>query len=203
MKSNLIKIVLIVLDLALSSCVQPHSPAIYFDNVSNEYIRNITGDWNGYYLHGDTLLHSGQSSSKVFSVESKSHIFGPVHLEWENAKGEKFRKDFVFKKEELPTYAKTFGAPKNYYNYIRFYFDQDGVEYYTSDNPDIEKIEKEMQRVSEKSRSEFRKKYPCWNLNPPSETRMKTGMRGNYLGVKEPNPWYDEEMARYNKKCKK
>ena len=214
MRKNLIKILLSLLVLNITACVQPSSPAIGFVNLSNDYIRNIEGDWNGYYLHGATNLIPGGTSSQNFNVESKSHIFGPVWLKWENAAGKKFRKDFVFKKEELPTYVKsdrerarikrehyknsdTILGDKTYAR-VNFYFTQDGVEYITSDNPNIEKIELETHTLGEKSFEQFRKKYPCWDLNEP----LKTRYRGNSTML-EPNPSYDEELAAYNKKCKK
>ena len=188
-KNKIILIFIIILNFLISSCAlyPPRSPAIYFSNVSNDYIRNVKGNLNGYYLHDQTRLIPSKGASQIFNVESKKDIFGPVHLEWENASGKKFTKDFIFTKEELPTYLKSeweiSRMKKQYkkniraartvedlnklrnptYFYVNFYFTQNGIEYFTSDHPDIEVIEKEKHNLAEKSFREFRKKYPNGN----------------------------------------
>ncbi len=127
--------------LGLSSCKSYYlSPSVRFQNSSRDgsEIRNIQVIWNGYNL----LKVSGPKDScfgmdeQSFAVRREPDIFGPVHAEWENAKGDKISKDFIFKKDDLtsrPYHLST----------IYLFFTQTDVEYYTSDNPNIKKIERE------------------------------------------------------------
>lgn len=127
--------------IGLCSCKTYYlSPSIRFQNSSldgNE-IRNIQVIWNGYRL----LKESGPENTcfgmneRSFTLAKKSDLFGPVHAEWENAKGKKISKDFIFKKEDLTS------RPYHLSTIILF-FTQSDVEYYTSDNPRIKEIERE------------------------------------------------------------
>ena len=137
------KVLITILFLCLTSCGPIMSPAIKFKNSSksNEVVRNMKVNWNGYHL----LKVSGPvstcgTSEQNFNLNNPSDFFGPVHIEWENAKGKKLTKDFIFKKEDLPNF-KRYGP--YIYHYVALYFTQNGLEYYTSSNPDIKKIRKE------------------------------------------------------------
>jgi hypothetical protein len=156
--------------LSLSSCMQELSPSVNFRNVSTQKIYNIRGIWGRYYLSGENRLAPGGGASQNFAIDNKSDFFGPVHLEWENAVGKKFTKDFVFKREELPTYLlwdfQIEGLDREYHRngangvnkgYVRveFYFDQDGVKYITSDNPDFERVHKQYHEQEEKNKRIF------------------------------------------------
>lgn len=125
--------------LGLSSCQNYYlSPSVSYRNASPDgsEISNIQVIWNGYRLLKNNwsydLCRSGGGQS--FTLLKKSDLFGPVHAEWENAKGKKISKDFIFKKEDLTS------GPYHLSTIILF-FTQDDVEYYTSDNPRIKEIE--------------------------------------------------------------
>jgi len=156
----------------LTSCMQELSPSVSFNNVSTKKIYNLKGTWGEYYLHGQDRLVPGGGASQNFAIDNKSDFFGPVHLEWENASGKKFTKDFVFKREELPTYLlwdwqierlyreeyrrNELGTSSNKgYVRVQFYFDQEGVVYHTSDDPDFETIHRKYHTQEEKNKRIF------------------------------------------------
>lgn len=116
------------------------SPAMTYKNFSEngETVKNVKVIWSGTHLRtGDMGRCSDRS--EIFGVYKYSDFFGHVHAEWENAKGEKLTKDFVFKKEDLPSYKTRYKRGV----YVILYFSQTDLEYYTSDNPNIEKIKEE------------------------------------------------------------
>lgn len=125
--------------LILNSCsTAVLSPSVRIQNSSPDggQIKNIEVIWNGYRL----LKTTGPKNTcfgmdeQSFALRKKSDLFGPVHAEWQNAKGEKISKDFIFKKEDLtsnPYHLST----------IVLFFTQTDVEYYTSDNPRFKEIE--------------------------------------------------------------
>ncbi len=126
--------------LTINSCANSYlSPLISFKNSSPEgkEIKNIQVIWNGYKLLDDpnSVNVCGRGGfQQSFTLRKKSDLFGPVHAEWENAKGKKISKDFIFKEEDLtsrPYHLST----------IMLFFTQSEVEYYTSDNPRIREIE--------------------------------------------------------------
>lgn len=127
--------------LGLSACQNYYlSPSVIYRNASpnGSEIKNIQVVWNGYRLLENNwsydLCRSGGGQS--FNLRKKSDLFGPVHAEWENAKGKKISKDFIFRKKDLtsnPYHLST----------IILFFTQTDVEYYTSDNPRIKEIELE------------------------------------------------------------
>lgn len=134
--------------LGLNSCESYYSsPSVRLQNSSPDgsEIRNIQVNWNGYHL----LKTSGPKNTcfgrdeQSFTLKKKSDLFGPVHAEWENAKGEKISKDFIFKKDDLPSFTK--GKNYGHYEYplIILFFTQESVEFYTSDNPNLKQIERE------------------------------------------------------------
>ncbi len=124
----------------VSSCANTYlSPDIRYSNSSpngNE-IRNVQVIWNGYNLldlPGPISICGKGGGQQSFALRKKSDLFGPVHAEWQNAKGEKISKDFIFKKEDLisnPYHLST----------IVLFFTQTDVEYFTSDNPRFKEIE--------------------------------------------------------------
>jgi hypothetical protein len=152
--------------------MQELSPAVYFQNVSTNKIYNIKGTWGRYYLSGENRIAPGGVASQNFAIDNKSDFFGPVHLEWENAAGKKFTKDFVFKRNELPTYLLmdwqierldreyhrngAIGVNKGYVR-VKFYFDQNGVNYITSDDPNFEQVTKKYHEQEEKNKLIFNK----------------------------------------------
>ena len=153
--------------LALSSCKSYYlSPAIRFQNSSPDgsEIRNIQVIWNGYRLLDDpgpenTCFGMNQQS---FTLRAKSDLFGPVHAEWENAKGKKISKDFIFKKEDLTS------RPYHLSTIILF-LTQSDVEYYTSDNPNIKEIEWEKSGNWVNKWFEKEGKHRC--VNDPKEVK--------------------------------
>jgi len=133
--------------LTTSSCssAPTSSPAIRFNNSSpsGEIIKKINVTWNGAKLLSRTgdFTNCGGGGHQSFNIYQESDFFGPVHVEWENASGKKLTKDFIFKKEDLPSYKYRHQA--HVYSYVTLYFTQSDVEYYTSDNPRIKEIEEE------------------------------------------------------------
>lgn len=132
--------------MTLNSCsAAVLSPSVRLENSSpdgNE-IRNIQVIWNGYHL----LKESGPynvcnwGGGQSFGLRKRSDLFGPVHAEWENAAGKKVSKDFTFKEDDFPSFAKGKSYRSNQYPQIILFFTQSDVEYYTSDNPHIREIE--------------------------------------------------------------
>ncbi len=139
------KKIFLMMCLGLSSCASAYlSPSVRIQNASPDggEIRNIEVVWNGYRL----LKTTGPKNScfgmdeQNFTLRKTSDLYGPVHAEWENAKGEKISQDFIFKKEDMPTFKRSrFG--KHVYHKIILFFTQSDVEYYTSDNPNLKEIE--------------------------------------------------------------
>lgn len=143
---NIVKLLLSMSLVAFfNSCSPVMSPAIEIKNSSHngELIKNIKVNWNGYNLlsvHRPTTKCGGFEQN--FALQKQSHIYGPVHVEWENAQGKKLTKKFTFKKEDFPTFRRGPFIPYAYH-YIVLYFDQNDMQYYASDNPRIKKIRKE------------------------------------------------------------
>lgn len=129
----------------LTSCSPVMSPAFVYSNASSDgsEIRNIHVVWNQYHLldrSGPINVCGKGGIEQNFTLQKQSDLFGPVHAEWENAKGEKISKDFIFKKEDMPTFKRSiFG--KHVYHVIILFFTQSDLEYYTSDNPRFKEIE--------------------------------------------------------------
>lgn len=167
------KKILFAMCLGLSSCASEYlSPSVMFRNSSSDgsEIKNIKVIWNGYRL----LERSGPydlcraGGGQNFTLRKQSHLYGPVHAEWENAKGEKISKDFVFKKEDMPTFKRSiFG--KHVYHIIILFFTQSDVEYYTSDNPNLKEIEWE--KSGNWINKWFEKEYTHKCVNDPKEVK--------------------------------
>ena len=133
--------VAMVMILGLCSCKSYYlSPDVRYRNSSADgsEVKNIKVVWNEYRL----LERSGpydvcrSGGGQSFALRKKSDLFGPVHAEWQNAKGEKVSKDFIFKKEDLT-------SRPYHLSIITLFFTQSDVEYYTSDNHNIKQIEEE------------------------------------------------------------
>lgn len=101
------------------------SPSISFRNYSEDYIYHLKGHWNGYRLvqldDNQYPLPPGSSGMESFTLRKKSDLFGPVHIEWQNAKKEKIVKEFIFTKEQMPN----FSYEKN--GHISFYLTQNDL----------------------------------------------------------------------------
>lgn len=120
------------------------SPAVEVKNASDDgsLVRNVKIVWNGYHLLDipGPMNRCGGGLEQNFNIRGESDLFGPVHVEWQNAKGETLTKDFTFTKKDFPTFTR---KGHYVYHYVVLYFTQSDVEYYTSDNPHIEEIRKE------------------------------------------------------------
>jgi hypothetical protein len=121
-----VKILLILVFMSfISSCsARVSSPAVNIFNQSDDYIYNIKGRWNGYVFARWQERTPGINSSENFILEKESDLFGPVHLEWENAQGKKLTKEFEFKKEQMPNFHKGKYGRGNIY----FFFTQEDVK---------------------------------------------------------------------------
>jgi hypothetical protein len=120
------KIIAILILLNVVSCGRyMSSPRIGFFNMSDDYVYEINGRWNGYYVNGYDKLSPGGTPSLSFNVKYPSHFFGPVHLQFRNAKGELITKDFAFTKDRLPN--------TRYHNFdnVYIFFTQNGMEILT------------------------------------------------------------------------
>ncbi len=153
--------------LELSSCKTYYlSPDVQYRNSSPDgsKIQNIQVIWNGYHLLERSgpydLCRSGGGQS--FTLRKKSDLFGQVHAEWENAKGKKISKDFIFKKEDLT-------SNPYHLSYIILFFTQSDVEYYTSDNPNIKEIEWKKSSNWVNKWFEKEEKHRC--VNDPKEVQ--------------------------------
>ena len=113
-----VKILLILIFMSfISSCsARVASPGIWIVNQSDNYIRNIKFNWNGYAVTSGFYADRtpSQGGSQNFILEKKSDLFGPVHLEWEDAEGKKIVKEFEFKKEQLPYFQNNQNPTKNF-----------------------------------------------------------------------------------------
>ncbi len=156
-----------VICLALISCANAYlSPIVRIQNSSPDgsEIKNIKVVWNGYRL----LKESGPydvcnwGGSQSFGLKKKSDLYGPVHAEWQNAKGEKISKDFIFKKEDLT-------SDPYHLSTIILFFTQTDVEYFTSDNPNIKEIE--WQKSGNWINKWFEKEYVHKCVNDPKEVK--------------------------------
>jgi hypothetical protein len=140
----LLQTFLIIVVFIINSCGSIMSPAIKYKNSSKDgaLISNIKVNWNRYHLLGrpTSFGRCGGGGEQNFNLEWTSHLYGPVHIEWENAKGKKLTKDIIYRKQDFPTFTRR-GPHK--YQYIVLYFDQDDVEIYASDNPRIKEIRDE------------------------------------------------------------
>lgn len=159
--------ILFVMCLVLSSCASAYlSPDVKYRNSTSDgsEIKNIKVIWNGHPLLERSgpynLCRSGGGQS--FALRKKSDLFGPVHTEWENAKGEIITKDFIFKKEDLT-------SNPYYLSSIILFFTQSDVEYYTSDNPRIKEIEWE--KSGNWINKWFEEEYTHKCVNDPEEVK--------------------------------
>ena len=174
---------MLIVALVISSCSSTYlSPSVKYRNSSldgNE-IRNIKVIWNGYHL----LKESGPynvcnwGGGQSFGLKKRSDLFGSVHAEWQNAKGEKISKDFIFNKNDFPSFAKGEKYRPFEYPYIILFFTQSDVEYYTSDNPNIKEIER--RKSGDWTNKWFEKEWDHRCVNDPKETKRKRDLNKKY-----------------------
>ncbi len=167
--------IMFLMALNLSSCANSAylSPSVKFKNSSpnGSEIRNIQVIWNGYRLldNPNSVNVCGQGGfQQSFALKKKSDLFGPVHAEWENAKGEKISKDFVFRKEDL-------ASDPYHLSDVFLFFTQSDVEYYTSDNPNIKEIEWE--KSGNWVNKWFEKEGVRKCVNDPKEVKRLRGVK--------------------------
>ncbi len=116
---------LIIFMINVASCKSyESSPSIWYFNMSDDYINNIEVNWNGYYFP-KIDNYPGQSASFNFDFSHSSEFFGPVHLQWQNAKGELIKKDFIFTKDQLPN------TKHHDFDNVYIFLRQDGMELFT------------------------------------------------------------------------
>jgi len=161
-KRTYLKIVLLFLSLNLSGCCCRYmsSPAIWMFNLSDNFIYDVRGDWNGYGIRATDELSPGGPPSFSFNVKYQSDIFGPVKLTWKNAKGEIIIKEFEFKKHQLPN------TRHHNLDHIYLFFTQDDLEIFTEGRGQQEpqEVKERWQKAKEFSK-EFRKKCPQGRRN--------------------------------------
>jgi hypothetical protein len=131
-------LLLVVFCLNLGGCLPKLTPSIDYGNFSygGRAIKNVKARFNKFYPFGASELGFCATNSQSHRIDSYSDLFGPVHIEWENAKGEKLTKDLMFTKEQLPSIK----SRKPFLSSVYLYFTQSDVHLYTSDNPNIKQI---------------------------------------------------------------
>ncbi len=97
-------------------------------------IRNIETRWNFERMDSYPELMPGRREVQSFPIYDGTHFYGQVSLSFENAKGQRFKKDFIFKESELPNIG------RNSFAEVLIYFTQNGAYYYTSDHPNYQEI---------------------------------------------------------------
>ncbi len=137
------KIFLILLAAFLVSCgPSKESPVIYFSNGSLAPVRDIQCNWAGNNALTLPLLNPGDSRSQSFYMHGISDFFGTVTINWRNDRGERIQREFVFRRNHLPSIEDT-----TTYNYVQFYLDQEELELVSSDAPDLSGKTRKMERM--------------------------------------------------------
>ena len=154
--------------LAISSCASS-APAIVYENISQkgQVIRNIKVKWNKYYIMGKTEAKFCGGLTQINNIANDNNFFGPIQVEWENAKGKKLTKNLVLKKEDLPSMKKRHEPWANVF--VTLYFTQDDVYLYTSDTPNLKQIEADLYKKAGLTCQEYRDR----------EYKKKWGSRDN------------------------
>lgn len=151
MKNNLFKVLIIA--MTLTSCSYPiYSPSVNVENASNDIIKVTKFSWNGYRLNEGYYYGyiPGQSSGQSFILQKKSHLYGPIRLEWLNAKKEKIVKEIEFTREHLPNFnRKTLAS-------VYFYLTQDDLKMFIR-NGTLDRSEEE-DKIA-KQAAKFQKEY--------------------------------------------
>jgi hypothetical protein len=147
-------LLLVVFCLNLGGCLPTTTPSIEYENVSRggEVIKNVKVKWDKVYPLGKSEMKFCGGLSQHQWIDRDSDFFGPVHIEWENAKGEKLTKDFLFTKDQLP-------GMKNrdkVHAFVEFYFTQDDVYLYTSDTPNLKEIRDDLFKKAGLTCQEYR-----------------------------------------------
>ncbi len=145
------KIFIVLTCLVLVSCGSSiESPVLYFSDASPQPVKNIECNWNGNIL-GLGALNPGDTRSHSFFISGgDSQFFGPVSINWINAKGDRVSKSFNFKKENMPSIK-----DKTTYNYVQLYFDQEDMEIITSDAADLSGKVRRMDQMMNKYHDDF------------------------------------------------
>ena len=173
-KKILAKTLLILVVAQIASCSGPvSSPRIWIFNSSDNYIRNIGGNWNAERLMGDMDLTPGGHYSQNFYLKrtittellgkTKSQLFGPINLEWENAEGKKIVKNFTITKEQLPYYYNYQGSASYHkfgrttFDNVYFFLTQDDAEMFVEpDGVELKEV-KNMWKQANKFSDDFNK----------------------------------------------
>lgn len=145
----MLRVFVMLISLLLVGCSSVESPVIYLSNASAQPIKNIECSWNGNIL-GLGALNPGDTRSQSFFISDDAKFFGPVSVQWFDAKGERVLKSFNFKKENLPSII-----DKTTYNYVQLYFDQEDIEIITSDVADLSGKVRRMEQVMNKYHDDF------------------------------------------------
>lgn len=135
--------------IGCSAASKKESPTIYFSNASSDMIKNIEVRWALKNVLSLPALSPGDSRTQSFYIKKEDDFFGEVSVSWYNARGEKMSKNFVLRKEHLPSINDKFA-----FNYAQFYFFQDDVEVISSDIVDINGKTKMMDRMMIKYKME-------------------------------------------------
>ncbi len=149
-KKNLLKILSIIFMMNIVSCkTYESSPAIWLFNMSDDYITYVRGNWNGMRMAGHEAgdyspLIPGAGGSENLIVSDPSQIFGPVHLQWYNAKGVLIQKDFTFTKDQLPN------TKHHNFDHIYIFLTQDDMELFSRGQGKPSPRQKEMDKMRKK-----------------------------------------------------
>lgn len=117
----------------LTSGCSFQGPTISFNNLSDVVIKNIETRWGFERMDSITEILPGRRVIKSFPIYHGANFYGQVSISWENYNGEKFRKEFIFKEENLSKITtKT-------HQEVVIYFMQNGAKYYTSQDDDFQR----------------------------------------------------------------
>lgn len=138
----------------VAGCGPKMAPGIVYENVSRNggVVKNIEVKWNKYYLPKASNLNFCGVDSSGYNIDTYSSFFGPIHIEWENAKGQKLTKDFVFTEDQLPNMRKSRPSLSS----VKLYFTQDNVYLYTSDTANLKQIENDLYKKAGLTCQEYR-----------------------------------------------
>jgi hypothetical protein len=127
MRNNFFKILVIIMLFSNTGCSRHiFSPHVVFTNASKDVLYNITGNWNGYLLSGHLKRYPGDSAGDTFLLQKKSDLYGPIRLEWLNAKKEKIVKEIEFTREYIPNLD-----PRKL-PFVNFYLTQDDLKMFVA-----------------------------------------------------------------------
>ncbi len=154
MKNNLFKVCSLLIFITLTSCSYPiYSPSINVENASKDKIKVTKFSWNGYRLNEGYYYGyiPGQSAGQSFILQKRSHLYGPIRIEWLNAKKEKIVKEIEFTRDHLPDFD------QKKLPFVNFYLTQDDLKMFVAPHGIL--FANEEERQISKQAAQFERDY--------------------------------------------